>query len=292
MGIRVDSDLLRTFLAVAELGGFSAAGKQLNLTQSAVSLQIKRLEERIGVSLFDRTSRSVALTEAGAVLIPYAQRILRLNGEAEEAIVKSSEAQEVRVGMTDEQAVAYLPFMLPIFTQAYPEARLEVVCGQSPQLVERVHDGLLDIAITIRHPDSTGGTIVGQETLCWVAASDLSLPAHEVIPLAVNPDGCVYRATAIAALNRAGRRWRVAFTSDNPTSINIAVKSGLGIAIKTERSLPEGCRLLGPQDGLPPLGSVMVEMHSVAPVLTEPVRMVRDLLLEAAERHEGFVAAV
>ncbi len=288
----MDSDLLRTFLAVAELGGFSAAGKQLNLTQSAVSLQIKRLEERIGVSLFDRTSRSVALTEAGAILVPYAQRILRLNGEAEEAIVKSAEMQEVRVGMTDEQAVVYLPFVLPIFTARYPDARLAVVCDESPELVERVHDGLLDIAITIRHPNSNGGTVIGQEALCWVAAKDFAPSDSDVIPLAVNPDGCVYRATAIAALNRAGRRWRIAFTSANPTSTNIAVQTGLGVAVKTERALPEGCRVLGPEDGMPTLGSVVVEMHSVAPVLTEPVRMVRDLLLEAAARHEGFAAAV
>jgi DNA-binding transcriptional LysR family regulator len=287
----VDPGLLRTFLSVAVLGGFSAAAKQLNLTQSAVSLQIKRLEDRIGVVLFERTSRSVALTEAGTILVPYAQRILRLSGDAEEAIVKSATAQEVRVGMTDEQSVAYLPSLLPVFSKAYPAARLEVVCDESPKLVERVHDGLLDVAIAIRYPSSSGGTVIGRETLCWVAAEDFEPSAHDAIPLAVNPDGCVYRATATAALNRAGRRWRIAFTSANPTSINIAVQTGLGIAVKTPRSLPAGCRLLGPDDGLPPLGSVVVEMHSITPVLTEPIRLARDLLVQAAAQHEGFAAA-
>jgi len=275
----VDPDLLKTFLSVAELGGFSAAAKQLNVTQSAVSLQIKRLEERLRVSLFHRTSRSVELTEAGAILVPYAQRILRLNGE-------------VRVGMTDEQAVAYLPFMLPIFNRAYPEARLQVVCGTSPQLVERVQDGLIDIAITIRHPDVNGGTVVGQETLCWVAAEDFCLSSQAEVPLALNPEGCVYRASAITALNRVGRRWRIAFTSGNPASTNIAVQAGLGITVKAVRSLPQGCRLLETREGLPPLGQVLVEMHSIGPVLSEPVRMVRDLILETAEQHEGFVAAI
>ncbi|MFW6024611.1 MAG: LysR family transcriptional regulator [Dichotomicrobium sp.] len=285
-------DLLRAFLAVAELGGFSAAAKQLNVTQSAVSLQIKRLEERTRVSLFHRTSRTVELTEAGAILVPYAQRILRLHGEAREAIASSARVQDVRIGMTDEQAVAYLPLMLPVFTKSYPESRLQVTCGTSPELVERVQDGLIDLAITIRHPDVTGGTVVGQETLCWVASDAFCPAAHDDIPLAVNPEGCVYRASAIAALNRSGRRWRIAFTSSNPASTNIAVQSGLGITIKAARSLPSGCRILGAQEGLPPLGSVFVEMHSVGPVLSEPVRMIRDLLLETAEQHDGFVAAI
>lgn len=288
----MDPDLLKTFLTVAELGGFSTAAKQLNVTQSAVSLQIKRLEERMRVSLFHRTSRSVELTEAGAILLPYAQRILRLNGEARDAIACSSRTQEVRVGMTDEQAVAYLPYMLEIFSRTYPDARLQVICGTSPELVERVHDGLIDIAITIRHPDVSRGTVVGQETLCWVASDDFYLPAHEEIALAVNPEGCVYRASAIAALNRVGRRWRIAFTSSNPSSTNIAVQAGLGITIKAVRSLPRGCRVLDSRDGLPSLGSVVIEMHSIGPVLSEPVRMVRDLILETAEQHEGFVAAI
>jgi DNA-binding transcriptional LysR family regulator len=287
----MDADLLKSFLAVADLGGFSAAGKQLGLTQSAVSLRIKRLEGRLGITLFNRTSRSVALTEAGAVLVPYAQRVLRLNGEAEEAIVKSAKAQNVRVGMTDEQAVAYLPYLLPIFTRTYPEARLEVVCDQSPRLVERVHDGLLDLAITIRHPDCGGGTVVGHENLRWIAARDFSPAAQDIIPLAVNPDGCVYRASAIAALNRAGRRWRIAFTSANPTSTNIAVKAALGISVKTERALPDGCRLLGPDDGLPPLGSVVVEMHLATSAPAGQIRAIRDLLLEAAGRYQGFTHA-
>jgi DNA-binding transcriptional LysR family regulator len=285
----MDADLLRTFLAVADLGGFSAAAKQLNLTQSAVSLQIKRLEARLGGGLFTRTSRTVALTEAGATLVPFAERILRLNGEAEDAIVKSATAQQVRLGLTDEQAVAYLPFLLPAFTCAYPEARLEVVCDQSPRLVERVHDGLLDIAITIRHPGSTGGIVVGQESLRWIASEDFAPAGQTVLPLAVNPDGCVYRASAIAALNRAGRPWRVAFTSANPTSTNIAVQMGLGISIKTERALPDGCRLLGAEDGLPPLGSVLVEIHLIAPAPSAPVRMVREALLNAAARYDGFI---
>lgn len=287
----MDADLLRAFLAVADLGGFSAAGKQLNLTQSAVSLQIKRLEERLGVPLFKRTSRTVSLTEAGATLVPFAERILRLNGEARDAIVKSSPAQTVRLGMTDEQAVAYLPFVLPVFTGACPDARLEVVCDESPNLVERVQDGLLDIAITIRHSESNSGAVIGQESLRWIASEDFDPARYDVLPLAVNPDGCVYRASAITALNRAGKRWRIAFTSANPTSTNIAVQMGLGVSVKTERSRPDGCRLLAPEASLPPLGNVLVEMHVIGPAISEPIRMLRNLLVEAAQRHDGFIAA-
>lgn len=288
----MDTDLLRAFLAVAELRGFSAAGKQLNLTQSAVSLQIKRLEEQIGVSLFNRTSRSVALTEAGTTLVPFAQRMLRLKGEAEEAIVKSAATRQVRIGLTDEQAVAYLPHLLPAFTQAYPEIRLEIVCDESPQLVERVQDGLLDLAMTILHPGSNGGMIIGYENLYWIAANDFSFSSDGLIPLAVNPDGCIYRANAIAALNGASLPWRIAFTSATPASTNIAVQTGLGISVKTVRALPDGCRLLRSEDGLPSLGRVTVEMHMITPAPGGPVRMVRDLLIEAAQKGKGFVAAL
>lgn len=288
----MDADLLRAFLAVAELRGFSSAGKQLNLTQSAVSLQIKRLEEQIGVSLFNRTSRSVALTEAGTTLIPFAQRMLRLKGEAEEAIIKSAATRQVRVGLTDEQAVAYLPHLLPAFTQAYPEIRLEIVCDESPQLVERVHDGLLDLAMTIRHPGSNGGMVIGYENLYWITANNFPDFSESTIPLAVNPDGCIYRANAIAALNGAGLHWRIAFTSATPASTNIAVQTGLGISVKTARALPEGCRLLQSEDGLPPLGRITVEMHMMTPVPRGPVRMIRDLLVEAARKGKGFVAVV
>lgn len=290
--LTVDSDLLKAFLAVAELRGFSAAGKQLNLTQSAISLQIKRLEEKMGVALFARTSRSVTLTEAGATLVPFAHRILRLDGEAEEAVVNSAMTQQVRVGMTDEQAVAYLPNLLPSFTNIYPKTRLEVVCDESPQLVERVHDGLLDLAITIRHSASVGGTIIGHEDLYWVAAMEFPFPAESPIPLAVNPDGCIYRASAIAALNRVGLPWRIAFTSATPTSTNIAIKTGLGISAKTARALPEGCRLLRSEDGLPSLGRVTVELHLMTPAPNGPVRFIRDLLIDAARKCDGFSPAI
>ncbi|HKJ60374.1 MAG TPA: LysR family transcriptional regulator, partial [Hyphomicrobiales bacterium] len=182
----MDADLLKAFLAVAELRGFSSAGKQLNLTQSAVSLQIKRLEEQIGVSLFSRTSRSVTLTEAGTTLVPFAQRMLRLKGEAEEAMIKSATTRQARIGLTDEQAVAYLPHLLPAFTQAYPEIALEIVCDESPQLVEQVHDGLLDLAMTIHYPGSNGGMVIGYENLYWIAANDFSFFSDDLIPLAVN----------------------------------------------------------------------------------------------------------
>lgn len=284
----MDADLLRTFLAVAELGGFSAAGKQLNITQSAVSLQIKRLEERLGSTLFNRTSRTVVLTEAGAMLIPYAERILRLNVEAESAIVKSAPSQNVRLGLSDEQAVAYLPHVLPAFTKACPGARLEVVCDQSPRLVERVHDGLLDLAITIQHPGTTGGTIIGEENLYWIGTDDFQIGHHDVLPLAVNPDGCVYRAAAIAALNRAGKRWRIAFTSANPSSTNIAVQTGLGVTVKTARALSKGCSILPADEQLPFLGSVSVEMHLISSAPEQPVLVIQDLLLEAAKSFIGF----
>ncbi len=276
-------DLLHTFLVVSETQGFSAAAHVLNLTQSAVSLQIKRLEEQLGVSLFDRTSRSVELTEEGGAFLAYARQIVLLEAEARERVRGVRQRPSLRIGMPDEQAEFFLPRVLPAFTRAFPKIRLSVTCGISRKLVQSYQQGELDVVLAIRHDGMPRGELVAVSQLVWVAAVDLNRDPSAVVPLALNPEGCLYRASALRALTEAGVLWDVAFVSESPAAINTTVASGLAVTVKSERTVPEGCRILGQADQMPALPRVDIELHRTATALGPEVETFVQLLTEAVQ---------
>lgn len=258
----MDTELLKAFVAVTETGGFSSAGKLLHRTQSAISLQIKRLEDRMGESLLKRSSRQVVLTQAGGRLLPYARHILKLHDEALRALGAESPETLIRLGISEEQASAYLPDLLPRFASEYPEVRIEVICAASAKLVEHFQEGLLDIALTIRHRPTKSGELLGHEPLVWVVSTEQLLESWDTLPLALNPEGCIFRAHAFAALGKADMKWDVRYTSQSPTGVNLPVQQGLAATVKTPRSVPEGCLIAGEAAGLPELGYVEIELHS------------------------------
>jgi len=257
----MDTVLLRTFVTVAECQGFSAAGKVLHRTQSAVSLQIKRLEEQLGQALLERTSRSVLLTAPGERLLPYARHMLKLEDETREALGETQRGELIRFATSEEQAAAYLPALLPRYATRFPDARLEIHCDMSASLVKRFQQGLLDVVLSIRHQPTQSGHLLGWEPMVWVAADDVSPTAWATLPLALNPEGCIFRAHALSALGREERRWEMRYSSQSPTGINLPVQAGLAVTVKTPRSIPPGCRIVGEAEGLPPLGQVEIELH-------------------------------
>jgi len=277
----MDFDHLRAFVAVAETGGFSRAADALNLTQSAVSAQIRRLEEQLEVRLFARTSRSVKLTEAGGALLPYARRLLHMDEIARTAVGESQVAPALRFGITDEQADRHLPRLLQAFHADFPDERVEITCDVSTVLLERLRAGLLDLALVVRHGAEPGGERMQEEPLVWTARADFDLADGAPAPLACNPEGCVHRARAVDALTRAGRRWQVRYTSQSPAGVNAALNAGLAIAVKAERSIPDGCVDVGPRLGLPALPPVQIDLHR-APTAVSP----------AAERFAALVAGL
>ncbi|WP_110648404.1 LysR family transcriptional regulator [Salinicola peritrichatus] len=265
----MDPDLLRAFVAVAECEGFSAAGRILNRTQSAVSLQIKRLEDRVREPLFERTSRSVTLTPAGGRLLPYARQILKLQDEAKRVMHSQREGRLIRLGISEEQAIAYLPLLLPQFAEGFPHVRIEVVCDISSNLVQRFQEGLLDVVLAVRHGPTQTGQLLGREQMVWVIAAHRTIDDWDTLPLALNPEGCIFRAHAFAALGREQRQWDVRYTSPSPTGLNVAVQAGLALTVKTPRSLPPGCRIVSDDAGLPDLGYVEIELHRSPGELSE-----------------------
>lgn len=257
----MDSELLRAFVAVADTGGFSAAANLLNRTQSAVSLQIKRLEDQVGTQLFARTSRAVALAPGGTRLLPYARQMLHLQQDALAALAEGGSSERIRFGLTEEHATAYLGGLLTRLAKAHPGVQVEVVCDISSTLVERFQEGELDIVLAVRHQPTRTGRVLGVEPMIWVAHEDFAHTEDMVLPLALNPDGCIFRAHALAAAGRAGRTWCEPYVSLSPTGINLPVQSGLAVTVKTPRSIPPGCRDVGARLSLPALGLAEIEMH-------------------------------
>ncbi|GED23501.1 LysR family transcriptional regulator [Halomonas halmophila] len=257
----MDTVLLRAFVTVAESQGFSAAGKVLHRTQSAISLQIKRLEDQMGQSLFERTSRSVLLTAHGEQLLPYARHMLKLEDEARELLGNRRRGELIRFATSEEQASAYLPNLLPRYAQRFPDTRLELNCDISANVVNQFQEGLLDVVLSIRHLPTQSGQLLGWEPMVWVVAEHCRLEDWQTIPLALNPEGCVFRAHALSALGRAEQPWEIHYSSQSPTGINLPVQAGLAMTVKTPRSVPAGCRIVGQAEGLPALGQVEIEMH-------------------------------
>lgn len=257
----MDTDLLKAFVAVAETEGFSSAGKLLHRTQSAISLQIKRLEDRVGDPLFKRNSRNVVLTAAGGRLLPYARHILKLQNEAMRVMGAESPESLIRLGIPEEQAGTYLPLLLPRFAREYPHVLIEVICEASSLLVRDFQEGLLDVVLAIRHKPTQSGQLLGREPLVWVISAEHELTQWDPLPLSLNPEGCIFRAHAFAALGREEMYWDVRYISQSPTGINLPVQLGLAATVKTPRSVPAGCCIVGPQTRLPDLGYVETELH-------------------------------
>ncbi|MBL6456167.1 LysR family transcriptional regulator [Belnapia sp. T6] len=248
----LDLDLLRCFVTVAERGGFTAAGQALGLTQSAVSLKVKRLEEVVQRRVLDRTSRAVVLTRDGETLLAYARRILALNDEAVRRMVAPPVAGRLRLGVADHFVPRNLAPLLARFAQTYPEVRLEVEVGRSHELRAAQERGALDLVLGKRRDGETAGRPIWTEAVIWVAAPDWVAPSGRPLPLAMLPPGCMFRDRALAALARAGMGFEVVYVSASLLGVAAAAQAGFALTVLGRSGLPPG---LVEVPGLPPLGT-------------------------------------
>ncbi|MDB5511572.1 MAG: LysR family transcriptional regulator [Enterovirga sp.] len=275
----LDSDQLRTFLAIADAGSFTRAADVVHKTQSAVSMQMKRLEERLGRSLFDRDGRATKLTDDGERLLDYARRIVRLNSECVASFSDTDLVGRVRLGLPDDYADRYLPEILATFSRSNPRAEVTVVCEPTPMLVEQIRNGDLDLAI-ITHVDGRGSSeVVRSEQLLWVTSARHCVHDEAVVPLALGRSSCNWRASAVAALEARGRRFRVAYVSWHSTAVGAAVLAGLAVSVLPESAIRSGMRILGPRDGFPGLPSCKIgllcgarEPNELADALADQIR--------------------
>lgn len=248
-----DLDLLRTFAAVIDCGGFTKAAERVHLTQSTVSQQVKKLEANLGHTLLlrDKSTGGVQTTEAGELLLSYARRLLSTADEASEAMRKPAAPKTVRLGVPEDFAGRRLIDLLSGFSAASPHIRLDTVSGWSTELKRLLDAGEIDLALIKREPGDGAALASWSEELIWVEGGQRSA-GSDPVPLAVFPVGCIYRDRAIRAIERSGRRWRIAYTSQGLMGVQAAVASGLGISLlPSDAVLPEH-RPLSATDGFEP----------------------------------------
>ncbi|MCK0197031.1 LysR substrate-binding domain-containing protein [Ancylobacter sp. 6x-1] len=255
MTVLLDIDQLRTFMAIAESGSFTKASEVVHKTQSAVSMQMKRLEERVGKPIFTRDGRASKLTDEGERLLDYARRIVKLNMEAVASLANAELSGRVRLGVPDDYADRYLPEIMARFSNTHPNVELTVVCDPSTDLMDRIDTGDLDLAIITDcdnyHRSET--EIIRREQLLWVGSIRHALHLEPTVPLALGRQSCNWRQEAIKELQSLGKPFRILYTSSNSTAVSAAVLSGLAISVLPESGLRPGMRVLGPADGFPPL---------------------------------------
>lgn len=251
--VDLDMDLLRCFGAVAGARSFTAAGDAVGLTQSGVSVRIRRLEAQLGARLFERSSRAVTLTPAGEVLLGYAERLLDLNDEAVRRLREPWAAGLLRLGVADYFAPSHLPVCLSRFRRHYPRVRLEVRIGLGMDLIPGFQRGELDVVVASREEDLPGGEMLLEDPLVWAASPAFVHDAGAPVPLVTLPQGCRHRRAAIEGLEGQGRRWEIVFVSSGMAGVQAAVRAGLGLAVLPSTALVEGLRPVGLEPGLPAL---------------------------------------
>ena len=245
----LDLDQLQTFISIADTGSFTRAAEEVHRTQSAVSMQMRRLEERIGKPLFEKDGRTNRLTEEGDRLLSYARRLLFLNRETLAAFDDRRLEGTIRIGTPDDYADRFLPEIMARFARSNPHVELTVVCEPTPGLVEHIKRGNLDLAL-VTHNDARGQSeVVRREPLLWVTSANHATHEQDVLPMAFGRPNCIWRRAACDVLDQMGRDYRILFTSFSATVITAAVLSGLAISVLPECALRPGMRVLGEADG-------------------------------------------
>lgn len=284
----LDTDLLRAFVTVWQTNSFTKASEKLYRTQAAVSLQIKRLEERIRRPIFLRERQGLRLTEDGELLLDYAQRILQLNDEAIVTLNNGQCSNTVRIGTPDDFAAVLLPTALSHFGEALPNVRTEVICGNSPALLQELEAGNLDLALVSAAPEDDGGKgeLIRDERLFWVAAENGLWRSGAPLPLALFPTGCVCRNAALDALRNADRPWKIVLESNSISTILAAVSAGFAITVMEDCMVPRHSRRLGPDDGVPRLGNAHITLHRRADRLSKAANLLANFLTTCLRRAE------
>jgi len=257
-------DMLRSFIAIADSGSFSQAARQVHRTQSAVSMQIKKLEDLVGKMLLSREGRTAQLTHEGELLLGYARRIVQLNDESLSLLKRPELAGAVRIGLPDDYAARFLPEILARFSRAFPQVQVEVICQPSSNLVPLLEEEKLDMALTTSpEPQVDGTRLLRQEPTVWVTSEQHLVHEQRPLPLALFENDCYCRRWAIKALEQVGIPYRVAYTSASFMGLTAAAKAGLAVAVINPSILPDGLRQLGPADGLPQLpdSSILLRRH-------------------------------
>lgn len=280
----LDMDALRTLLAAQQLGSLIRAAERVGRSQSAVSQQMRKLEEQIGQPLFRRRGRGLELTESGNQILSYARRILDLNDEAVRTIRGASVAGTVRFGLPGDFAESWLPVALGQFKKAHPAVRVEVAVERNGVLLERLDKGELDLVLVMGYANRADAEPIATLPMTWIGPVGGNVVINASIPLDLalyNPP-CFFRRAGIEALDKANISWRLAYTTASLQSLWSGVAAGLGITLRTGSGLPPSLKKLGEKDGLPPLPSVDLCLHTAQRDIPPALEQLKRAVIENA----------
>ncbi len=263
MKIDFDIDILRAVIAATDLGSFARAGIHLGRTQSAISMQLKKLEQQTGTQLFVRKGRKLVPNEAGEELIAYARRIVALNDEAALKVGAEVSSAVVRLGLPQDFFNDIIPVVLSEFSKRHPDVNVEIRAGLNHTLQTEIRAGRLDVVLSFCEDHLTyDGELLGKLPMRWLAHQDYSANKFsDSVPLVLFDHPCLFRKAALSSLEKNERRWRASVTTPNLLFVWSALRSGLGIGVRTEYGLPEDIHCLDPKlNGLPILPSLAVRL--------------------------------
>lgn len=242
-------DWLKCFVAVVDAGSLSGAAHEVNRSQSAVSMQMKKLEAALGRQLLNRGPRHLQLTADGQTLLGYARRLLALHAETQAAFHGEALTGRIRLGVAEDYAAKYLTPLLKRFAPRYAGVDIELTCEQSTTLIPRVRSGDLDLALVSRDSPQSG-TFLFKEPMVWVGSPQFELWRREPVPIAVYESESLARRYAVDSLTRQGRQFKVVYNSSSLAGQVAAVEGGLAIAAITQCSVPASLQVLGSEQGV------------------------------------------
>lgn len=277
----LSSDLLRTFLAVAEAGSVTDGATRVYRSQSAVSLQIRKLEGILGRPVFDRHGRGVVLTDAGERLLPVARDITRKLDATLRDLTSDDLHGKLRLGIPDDQTKDRLSRIVAEFAQSHPLVDLDVTCALSAGFPDALASGALDIAIfEVAHPEPEAD-VLQEERTCWMMSRHHDLLFRDPLPIALFDRECWWRDAALEALRAAGHPFRIVYSSQSVAGVAAAIDAGIAIGLLGESSMTGALRRLGPEDGFNemPVSNLVLGLRPEA--TTPPVRAMKTAIQRA-----------
>lgn len=275
------TDVLRTFVTAADSGSYTDAAAIVHRTQSAVSMQIKRLEELLGRCLFIRNGRKMILTPEGQNLLVYARRILQIHDEAVSVMKQPEITGRVRLGAPDDYAEPLLPILLSRFAKTHPLVQVEVTCQPAANMLQLFDSGQLDLLIYSNSDVPKRGETICRDQLVWITSSKHLVHELDTVPLAVYNCGCIYRELAIKSLQGANKNYRIAYSSQNTTGIISAVRSGLAITVSGKSTIPNDVRVLSQSDGFPDLPSIVITLIKSKNLISQAADVLANYVTES-----------
>jgi DNA-binding transcriptional LysR family regulator len=256
----IDIALLRSFVAVVETGSVTGAATLLNLTQAAVSQQIKRLEELFGTALFERQHRRLRLKPAGERLMTHAQKLISLNDEVWSTMSAPPYEGEVRLGVPHDIVGPYLPPILKRFDKAWPRVRVALECATTPRLLQLMRDGRVDLTLTTEQRCRAGGETLLEDDLVWAGAANGAAHLRDPLPLSLGDGMCEFRPSVLRAMRECGRDWRPVCEISSMEALFASIEADLAVGAFLRGTIPGYLQVVD-SDRLPKMPRFLINMY-------------------------------